>query len=321
MSESYNIALQTIENRRLVMMSRLFEKKQEIHNALPEVEALTDKITQLGADRALATLNKDFNSAEKFSQEMAKVRARRSALLASGGYTEKDLELQHFCQLCKDTGYVNGVVCQCIKDEMAKVRQKQLTALSPAPKADFADINPEYYPKEAIDLPNGTKIVPYQHMPRIIEYCKEYANNFTPDATSLIMVGGAGLGKTHMACSIAKVVMEKGYSVMYSSSQSLFTKIEQSRYTDDNLVEDILNCDLFILDDLGAENITSYTNSVLYNIVNTRMISNKPCIYTSNITRQADLQKRYGEKIASRLLGSCTRLYFYGKDIRILKNR
>ena len=87
------------------------------------------------------------------------------------------------------------------------------------------------------------------------------------------------------------------------------------------MISDILNCDLFILDDLGAESMTSYSLSVLYNIVNTRMINKKPCIYTSNITSQAALQKRYGEKISSRLLGSCDRLIFVGDDIRIIKNR
>ena len=117
------------------------------------------------------------------------------------------------------------------------------------------------------------------------------------------------------------ICMEKGFVVMYSSAQSLFSKIEQTRFTDEDVIEDILNCDLFILDDLGAENMTSYSLSVLYNIVNTRMINGRPCIYTSNITSQAALQKRYGEKISSRLMGSCERLYFVGDDIRIMKNR
>ncbi len=321
MSDSYNIALSTIEKRRLIMRSRLMEKRSEIYTALPQVEEMTDKITELGAESAIATIQKDSERVTQLKREISQLKADRTALLIENGYADSDLELQYFCQECKDTGYVNGRVCQCMRTEMAKARQAQLTALSPAPEADFADFQLEYYPKTAIELSNGTKIVPFDHMAKIYDYCQSYAEYFNPMSKSLLLVGGAGLGKTHLACSIAKVAMEKGYSVMYSSSQSLFTNIEQSRYTGDDMVEDILNCDLFILDDLGAENLTTYSQSVLYNIVNTRMITGKPCIYTSNITRQADLQKRYGEKISSRLLGSCTRLYFYGKDIRILKNR
>ncbi|MBQ3009243.1 MAG: ATP-binding protein, partial [Oscillospiraceae bacterium] len=161
----------------------------------------------------------------------------------------------------------------------------------------------------------------YNHMKKVYDYCRSYAEGFSLNNKSILMLGNAGLGKTHLACSIAKECMDKGFVVMYTSAQSLFSRIEQSRYTDEDVIGDILACDLFILDDLGAENMTNYSLSVLYNIVNTRMIEHKPCIYTTNIPSHAALQKRYGEKISSRLMGSCERLVFTGDDIRILKNR
>ena len=205
-----------------------------------------------------------------------------------------------------------------MKEEITRQRQKFLTLLSPAPQADFESFNLDMYPKTAVEISNGTMIVPYTQMKRIYEYCQAYAHNFSTDNKSLLMLGSAGLGKTHLACAIANQVMKDGYTVMYSSSQSLFSKIEQARFTDEDVISDILNCDLFILDDLGAESMTNYSLSVLYNIVNTRMISKKPCIYTSNLTTQAALQKRYGEKISSRLLGTCDTFFFVGNDIRIM---
>ena len=241
--------------------------------------------------------------------------------LKENGFSKKDLEMEYFCPVCKDTGFINGKTCQCMKEEITRQRQKFLTVLSPAPQADFSGFKLDYYSKKAKELSNGTMIVPYNHMKRIYEYCVAYAQHFSTDNKSLLMLGSAGLGKTHLACSIANEVMSHGYTVMYSSSQSLFSKIEQARFTDEDVISDILNCDLFILDDLGAESITNYSLSVLYNIVNTRMISGKPCIYTSNITSQAGLQKRYGEKISSRLMGSCDTFFFVGDDIRIMKNR
>ena len=98
-------------------------------------------------------------------------------------------------------------------------------------------------------------------------YCKDYAANFTPNSKSLLLIGSSGLGKTHLACSIAKEVMEKKYTVMYASAQVLFGKIDQARYTEDDILSDILDCDLFILDDLGAETLTSYSLGIMYNIV------------------------------------------------------
>ena len=64
-------------------------------------------------------------------------------------------------------------------------------------------------------------------------------------------------------------------------------------------------CDLLILDDLGTEYITPLTISVLYELINTRMLTERPTIYTTNITDQSVFAARYTEKVASRILGSC----------------
>lgn len=319
--ESYNNAYSVLENRRLAMRAKYFAKQDEINNKVPMVAEITNEINHLGASYTLAVLGKNKAEADKLRREMDRLDDERTKLLKENGFTKKDLEMEYFCPVCKDTGFVNGRTCQCMKEEITRQRQKFLTVLSPAPQADFETFNLDLYSKNAREMSNGMMVVPYTHMKRIYEYCLAYANHFTTDNKSLLMLGSAGLGKTHLACAIANVVMASGYTVMYSSSQSLFSKIEQARFTDEDVISDILSCDLFILDDLGAESMTNYSLSVLYNIVNTRMISKKPCIYTSNITSQAALQKRYGEKISSRLLGSCDTFFFVGDDIRIMKNK
>lgn len=320
-SSNYNIANSVLEKRRLAMRAKYFEKQEEINNKIPEVAELTDKINNLGASYAIASLKKNKEEADKIRKEMAEVDIKRSELLKSNGFSRDDLEMKYYCNICKDTGFVNGKTCECMKEELFKQRQNFLTSLSPAPQKHFSDFNLELYPKTPVELANRTTVMPYNQMKKIYDYCYAYAYNFSHSSQSLFMTGNAGLGKTHLACSIGNVCMERGYTVLYSSAQSLFYKIEQSRYSDEDVISDILSCDLFILDDLGAENISSYSLSIFYNIINTRMITNRPCIYTSNITSQTMLQKRYGEKISSRLLGSCQRLPFIGDDIRILKSK
>jgi len=319
--ESYNSAYSILENKRLAARARYLAKQDEILRKIPVISQLNDEINETGASHTIALIAKNQKEAAALKLKMEMLVEQRAQILAENGYSERDLEMQYFCPICRDTGFIRGKACQCMKEEIVRQRQKFLTVLSPAPDADFSGFDLNYYSKSARELPNGVTIVPYNHMKQVYDYCKAYAGNFSLTNKSLLMLGNAGLGKTHMACSIAKVCMEKGFVVMYSSAQSLFSKIEQTRFTDEDVIEDILNCDLFILDDLGAENMTSYSLSVLYNIVNTRMINGRPCIYTSNITSQAALQKRYGEKISSRLMGSCERLYFVGDDIRIMKNR
>jgi DNA replication protein DnaC len=69
------------------------------------------------------------------------------------------------------------------------------------------------------------------------------------------------------------------------------------------------------MDDLGSEMTTSFTQSVLYDIVNTRLIQNRRTAISSNLSMQ-DLAKRYSPQIYSRLSGEYQSLFFVGDDIR-----
>ena len=80
-------------------------------------------------------------------------------------------------------------------------------------------------------------------------------------------------------------------------------------------MREILSCDLLILDDLGAEFATAYSQSVLYQVINDRMTESRPTIISTNLDLPA-LSKTYHERILSRLIGSYTMYGFVGRDIR-----
>ena len=80
-------------------------------------------------------------------------------------------------------------------------------------------------------------------------------------------------------------------------------------------MREILTCDLLILDDLGAEFATAYSQSVLYQVINDRMTDRRPTIISTNLDLTA-MTKIYNERILSRLIGSYTMLGFVGRDIR-----
>jgi DNA replication protein DnaC len=65
---------------------------------------------------------------------------------------------------------------------------------------------------------------------------------------------------------------------------------------------------------------TAFTFSALYELINTRLITNKKTIVSSNLTIE-DFRKRYTEQITSRLEGEYQVLTFRGEDIRKKKNR
>ena len=77
----------------------------------------------------------------------------------------------------------------------------------------------------------------------------------------------------------------------------------------------ILDCDLFILDDLGTELTTSFTQSALYNIVNSRLTAGRKTIISTNLSEE-ETARRYLPQTVSRLGGEYVVLDFVGRDVR-----
>ena len=72
---------------------------------------------------------------------------------------------------------------------------------------------------------------------------------------------------------------------------------------------------MLIIDDLGPEFVSSYTNTVLFDIINTRIASGKSTVITSNFNF-GKIDELYGTRITSRLQGSFEPVMFAGKDLR-----
>ena len=86
---------------------------------------------------------------------------------------------------------------------------------------------------------------------------------------------------------------------------------EKSSY----IAEKVLDADLLILDDLGAEFITQFTTSELFRIVNHRLLTGKKMIFSTNLTL-SELKSTYSERIVSRIIGEFENCVFFGEDIR-----
>ena len=105
---------------------------------------------------------------------------------------------------------------------------------------------------------------------------------------------------------------------MYETAIRIFSDFEEERFGNDENVGNThkyFECDLLIIDDLGTEMTTQFTTSVLYNIVNTRMMAEKPTIISTNLLPDM-LEKRYSPQISSRIMGNYRLIKFVGNDIR-----
>ena len=313
--ELYSEARRIVAGRKQKAITLAQQAREKAAAALPDLLKLEDEARHCGFQAArLAASGADHSVVEATLQKGRDTRARRDELLRQNGYNPEMLEPRYTCPLCKDSGTLNGRPCKCIISLTRQMRREEMLSGSALSLTSFDSLDLAMYPLD-IDKVSGMSIRDY--MKETLGALRAYAETFDLNSSSLLIFGNAGLGKTHAALSIASTVLERGYDVIYISAQDMCSQLERARFDDDSsLMDAMLEADLLILDDLGTESMSSYTLSCLYTLVNTRMAKRRPTIYTTNIVNSAMLEKRYTEKIASRLSGSCEPVEFLGNDIR-----
>lgn len=318
-TELFNEAKRQTASARQRAMTLAAQRRQAAAAAIPELVPLEDKVRALGLKLVqLSALGADEAARDAARAARADAQKQLETLLADHGYGPTSLEPAFECPLCKDTGTVNGRMCQCVGRRARQLRREEIAKESPLSLCDFGSMELRYYPDEP-DAATGVSI--REEMRETLAALRDYAESFDMKSTSLLLCGNAGLGKTHAALAIAQTVLEKGYDVVYISAQSLFGQLERDRFADDcPLLEAVLEADLLVLDDLGTEYVSAYVLSCFYNLLNTRLLEKRPTVYTTNIVDGKAFEARYTEKIASRLGGSCEPVLFVGQDIRKLKS-
>jgi len=245
---------------------------------------------------------------------------RERAALAAANFEEGYLDESPICDKCGGTGYVGSTMCECLRELCRQEQKKEVSILSGS-RDSFNQFRLDYYPDQ-YDGKFGAS--PRTIMERNLQICRRYAVTFAKSAGNLLFVGGTGLGKTFLSACIARVVADRGYSVVYESSAHLFSKLELAKFSpsEENRREAarFSECDLLILDDLGTELPGQFVTAALYSLLNDRLLENQPMVVSTNLNVD-EIARRYSPQIASRLQGSFQRLTFVGEDIRVLKNR
>ena len=255
--------------------------------------------------------------------ENLELQAQRAEMLAEAGFPMDYLDDIYSCDKCHDTGVFEGKPCVCLQRIYNRLLTEELSPLMKTGNESFENFDLTFYPAE-YDF--SLSASPREVMRLVCERCRRFAEDFPEDNTNLLMQGGTGLGKTYLSACIARVVSAKGYSVCYDTAAAAFEAFEKQKFSREPeeaekasaKVSRMLDCDLMILDDLGTEMITSLTISALYTLINTRIISGRPTIISTNCTDE-DLTRKYTPQICSRFAGEFKTLPFCGNDIRILK--
>lgn len=316
---------QTVRNRH---GEELRERRAEVYARIPEFRALDSEIPEMGAGMIRRLLSSRIvtdedndgaaNGIPSLRPALSRVSRQKEELLVKAGFPADYLEPVYDCPLCHDTGYIRSEgekKCSCFLRMESEYLSRSSNLESLLLTENFEHLSYRYH--------TGEDLVRYR---KAVDAAYSFAKTFGSDYRNLFFYGVTGTGKSFLSSCIAQRLTASGKSVRYFSAASLFEQLAALAFSSGgrdahrDFTEDLYHCDLLILDDLGTELTNNFVITSLFSIINERYLGQKPCIISSNLSPQ-ELQRRYSDRIFSRIASSYELYRFSGDDIRIQKRR
>ena len=311
--ENYALAKAEIEKRRLDAISTAEERNRDLALESEEIRVIDKELSGTGLLLfKTACMGGDIDAIRARNTEL---QAQRRAILVKLGYPEDYTEVHYTCTDCSDTGFVGTKMCKCLKQLLITKNIQSSGMGNLIDQQSFDNFNIDVYK-------NQPEIK--ARMERNLKIAKAFAENFARHHDNLLLIGTTGTGKTHVSTAIAKEVISQGFDVLYDSTQNILNDFEKDKFKSgynqtESASDKYLECDLLIIDDLGAEFITQFSVSSLYNLINTRQNKGLSTIISTNLTA-SELAGKYEGRIYSRIIGAdYTVLRFEGDDRRIMR--
>lgn len=286
------------------------QRVDEVYKNIPQYEEVERSISSVSVAQAKKLLDGDQNALSDLKDTLHALSEKKRALLVSAGYPEDYLAPIYHCPRCRDTGYVDGKKCTCLRQKIVTLLYEQSNIKEILDRENFSTLSYEYY--EDADL---------ERFRQAVSACKTFVEAF-PAGSNLLFCGSVGAGKTFLSNCIAKELIENGNLVLYFSASALIDTLSgrmgASREEAHGAEQDLYDCDLLVIDDLGTEYTNAYVASQLFSCLNERLLRRKSTLISTNLSLE-DLRNKYSERIFSRITSNYDIYKITGPDIRMYR--
>jgi DNA replication protein DnaC len=194
-------------------------------------------------------------------------------------------------------------ICTCRQSQVAQTVRERLFSLSHLD--ELQDLTFESFKTRGR---NGVGELQANSLEWAFNRARQYAGSLTG---WMLLQGGFGCGKTHLAAAIANFVVGMGVPTLFLTVPDLLDTLRFSYDSEDTTFEqrfdEIRNAPLLVLDDFGTQNATGWAQEKLFQIVNYRYINKLPLVVTTNLDLD-EIEARIRSRLADPELVSAVRI-------------
>ncbi|MGQ0792973.1 MAG: ATP-binding protein [Deltaproteobacteria bacterium] len=267
-------------------------------------------------------------------------------------------QFQIGCDKCHGDGFaIDGAgslsiakLCSCAEKcavcggvgSVFAVNEKGYNYLKPCPVCGVVRRNLKLYNLAAIPSRYSDVLQPdarfkpkNQRQEHALVYAKDFVKKY-PAHRGFLLMGRAGLGKTHLAIgAISELMLKYGVRCSFKDFFYLLTELKEA-YTqsssENDVLQPLIDAEVLVIDELGKGKNSEWELNILDQLISKRYNASKTTLITTNfVSREASakqgvedrdiLEVRVGERISSRLWEMCEFLPMEGKDHRRLSKK
>ena len=316
----YNEIMKVYDERQLKGQHIAATRLKDAYERSPRLKTIDESIASYSVKQAQKLLSGDKTALTQLKKQIKQFQLEREEIFGEMGYNEDFFKPVYTCPDCKDTGYIDGRKCHCFQQAIIDTVYSQSNIKNILERENFNNFSYEYY--SDTDISPITGLSALQTAKNAVSTCWHFIEDFDNKPKNLFIYGDVGVGKTYLTNCVAKEILDRGNSVIYFTSFQLFDILSKGIFQKDTDAlathQNIFDCDLLIIDDLGTELVNSFTVSQLFLCINERILRQRSTIISANLDLNQMLDT-YSERIVSRIASNYSIIKLFGDDIRFKK--